>query len=71
MSTRRFWLTQLGVYIFHRHGDRTSKEWPPTSLTALGADQVLSSGTYFRNRYVESGASTPIASLSHDLAVLS
>ncbi|KAK4031688.1 histidine phosphatase superfamily [Parachaetomium inaequale] len=62
---------KLGVYIFHRHGDRTSKEWPPTSLTALGADQVLSSGTYFRNRYVESGASTPIASLSHDLAVLS
>ncbi|KAK4243299.1 hypothetical protein C7999DRAFT_36371 [Corynascus novoguineensis] len=59
---------QWGVYIFYHHGDRTSKKWPPTSLTALGADQVLSSGTYFRNRYIESGASTPIASLSHDLA---
>lgn len=63
--------TVLGAYIVHRHGDRTPKQWPPVSLTALGAEQVLSSGTYYRNRYVASNASSPIANLSHDLAVLS
>ncbi|SPQ23188.1 ace4dc57-dd88-4b7b-b07b-57dc313a7ec7 [Thermothielavioides terrestris] len=63
--------TVLGVYIFHRHGDRTAKEWPPTSLTALGTEQVLSSGTYYRNRYIGANASSPIAGVSHDLAVLS
>jgi hypothetical protein len=63
--------TVLGVYIFHRHGDRTTKEWPPTSLTALGADQVLSSGTYYRNRYIDANATSPIPNVSRDLAVLS
>ncbi|KAK3300441.1 uncharacterized protein B0H64DRAFT_369696 [Chaetomium fimeti] len=43
----------------------------PRLMNANTVDSpVLSSGTCFRNRYVESGASTPIASLSHDLAVL-
>ncbi len=63
--------TVLGAYIFHRHGDRTAKAWPPTSLTALGAEQMLSSGTYYRNRYVKSGASSAVTNVSHDLAVLS
>src|SRR3569833_916303 len=63
--------TVLGVYIFHRHGDRTSKEWPPTSLTPLGANQVLSSGGYYRTRYVAGNATAPIAMICHYLAVLS
>ncbi|KAM4055052.1 Histidine acid phosphatase [Hirsutella rhossiliensis] len=42
----------LGVYIFHRHGDRTAKAWKPVNLTALGADQAHSSGAYYRSRYV-------------------
>ncbi|OTB01552.1 hypothetical protein M426DRAFT_323440 [Hypoxylon sp. CI-4A] len=61
--------TVLGVYIFHRHGDRTPKSLAPTNLTALGADQVYASGDYYRNRYVASDASSPIYGLSNDIAV--
>ncbi|KAK8049120.1 histidine acid phosphatase [Apiospora phragmitis] len=63
--------TVLGVYIFHRHGDRTPKSYPPANLTSLGAEEVLLSGTYYRNRYIASDASSPIAGLSHDIAVQS
>lgn len=62
--------TVLGAYIFHRHGDRTSKSWPPTSLTALGADQVFTSATWFRNRYIASNSTDPILHISSDLAAL-
>ncbi|KAH8676346.1 histidine acid phosphatase [Xylariales sp. PMI_506] len=61
--------TVLGVFIFHRHGDRTSKSTPPTNLTSLGADQVFQAGTYFRNKYVAADSSSPIYGLSHDIAV--
>lgn len=44
----------LGVYIFSRHGDRTAKMTPPTNLTGLGYQEVFTSGTYFRDRYVNS-----------------
>lgn len=59
--------TVLGVYIFHRHGDRTSKSTPPTSLTDLGYQQVYQSGNYYRNRYVSSGASSPVHGLATDI----
>lgn len=59
--------TVLGVYIFHRHGDRTSKSWPPASLTDLGYAQVYSSGNFYRNRYVEANATSPIFRISQDL----
>ncbi|KAL6908676.1 phosphoglycerate mutase-like protein [Trichoderma evansii] len=61
----------LGVYIFHRHGDRTSKSWNPVSLTPLGADQVASSAEYFRQRYIDDKASLQIANISVDKVVLS
>ncbi|KAF7544529.1 hypothetical protein G7Z17_g9875 [Cylindrodendrum hubeiense] len=61
----------LGVYIFHRHGDRTAKAWKPVNMTALGADQVYSSGSYYRKRYVDSDADDKIQGLSSDTAVLS
>ncbi|KAH0499192.1 hypothetical protein TgHK011_006398 [Trichoderma gracile] len=68
----------LGVYIFHRHGDRTSKAWPPVNLTPLGAQQVASSASFYRARYISSSSSssssdndTTIASISPDAAVLS
>ncbi|CAN8102675.1 unnamed protein product [Discula destructiva] len=63
--------TILGAYIFSRHGDRTPKSWPPTVLTALGADEVFTSGTWFRNRYIASNSTTPMLHVSSDLAVLS
>lgn len=63
--------TVLGLYVFHRHGDRTSKEWPPTSLTALGADEVFASGTYYRNRYIASNATSQVLTVSANTAKLS
>lgn len=62
--------TVLGVYIFSRHGDRTSKSTPPTVLTPLGYSEIFSSGTYYRNRYISSNASSPIAGISPDLVNL-
>jgi hypothetical protein len=61
--------TLLGSFVFHRHGDRTSKFWPPAKLTALGANQVHESGTYYRNRYVN--GSSPIYGIEKDIAQLS
>ncbi|KAH7162933.1 histidine phosphatase superfamily [Dactylonectria estremocensis] len=61
----------LGVYIFHRHGDRTAKAWKPVNMTALGADEVHSSGAFYRNRYVDADADSKVHGLSSDTAVLS
>lgn len=63
--------TVLGAYIFHRHGDRTTKSYKPTSLTALGAEQVYTSGAWYRNRYIASNSSTPIFNIASDIALLS
>lgn len=61
--------TTLGVFIFHRHGDRTTKAWKPTKLTDLGYSEVYSSGQYFREKYVT--GSSAITGVSEDIAVLS
>lgn len=63
--------TVLGAYIFHRHGDRTTKSYKPTKLTALGAEQVYTSGSWYRNRYVASNGSNPIFNMASDIALLS
>lgn len=62
--------TVLGLYIFSRHGDRTPKALAPTNLTSLGAEQVYSSGSWYRNQYVASDANTPLFSLSSNLVAL-
>jgi hypothetical protein len=59
--------TVLGIYVFHRHGDRTSKSFTPTTLTDLGYAQVHASGEFYRNRYVDANATSPIFSIAHDL----
>ncbi|RDA94192.1 hypothetical protein CP533_6570 [Ophiocordyceps camponoti-saundersi (nom. inval.)] len=61
----------LGVYIFHRHGDRSAKAWKPVNLTALGAVQVHSSGLFYRDRYVEANAPHRLRGLSSDDVVAS
>ncbi|PNP77445.1 hypothetical protein FNYG_09321 [Fusarium nygamai] len=61
----------LGLYVFHRHGDRTAKAWKPVNFTALGADEVYSSGSWYRDTYVSKDASRKITGLSHESAVLS
>jgi hypothetical protein len=59
--------TVLGVYIFHRHGDRTSKNFAPTTLTDLGYYQVYAAGNFYRNRYIDANASSQIFGISSDL----
>ena len=63
--------TILGVYIFSRHGDRTSKSTPPTVLTDLGYREVFDSGTWFRENYIVSGASKQINDIETDVVKLS
>lgn len=55
----------LGVYIFSRHGDRTAKLTPPANLTGLGYQEIFTSGTYFRDRYVN--ATSKIAGINTDV----
>ncbi|KAF4302653.1 Histidine phosphatase superfamily clade-2 [Botryosphaeria dothidea] len=57
----------LGVYIFHRHGDRTPKALAPANLTDLGYQQVYQSGQYYRNRYVASDADSKVSGLNTDI----
>lgn len=59
--------TVLGVYIFHRHGDRTSKAFSPTTLTDLGYAQVYASGDFYRSRYVDANATSPIFGIAQNL----
>lgn len=61
--------TVLGAYMFHRHGDRTPKALAPTNLTALGYEQVYSSGQYYRERYLTGDAK--IKGMSEDIVKLS
>jgi hypothetical protein len=56
--------TIYAAYVFHRHGDRTPKSLPPTSLTALGYDQVVQSGAYYRSRYVSNSSLNHIFGLN-------
>lgn len=61
--------TIVGAFVFHRHGDRTAKYWPPAMLTDLGAVQVNEAGAFYRNRYV--AGSHPIHGIERDIAKLS
>lgn len=65
--------TTLGAFVFHRHGDRTTKAWPPTHLTDLGYSEVHSAGSYFRSKYItnETTAISGIAENFVNLAQLS
>lgn len=57
----------LGVYIFHRHGDRTAKSWPPTALTDLGYNEVWQSGNFYRNRYIDTNGTSRILNINAKL----
>lgn len=59
--------TVIGVYIFSRHGDRTAKSTPPANLTDLGYQEIFTSGTWFRNRYIAGTESTQIYGMNTDL----
>jgi hypothetical protein len=59
--------TVIGAYIFSRHGDRTAKSTPPANLTDLGYEEIFTSGTWFRNRYISGTESTHIHGMNTDL----
>ncbi|KAK5135944.1 hypothetical protein LTR08_004402 [Meristemomyces frigidus] len=59
--------TVLGVYMFHRHGDRTAKSTPPANLTTLGYREVYTSGQYYRSRYIASSAAYQIDGIENDV----
>lgn len=61
----------IGTYIFHRHGDRTTKSYQPVSLTSLGTEEVFASGSYYRNLYLSPAATTQIQSISPTIPKLS
>lgn len=63
--------TVLGVYMFHRHGDRTPKILPPANLTDLGYRQVYTSGQYYRDRYITANAPYRISGINEDLVLQS
>lgn len=52
-----------GAVVFSRHGDRTAKITPPTRLTAVGKNQLYSSGSFYRSRYIDTN-STKITGIS-------
>jgi hypothetical protein len=60
--------TVLGVYMFHRHGDRTDKTHG-AELTDLGYDQVYASGQFYRNRYIVSDGTNPIYGIASDVVI--
>ena len=61
--------TVLGVYMLHRHGDRTPKILAPTNLTDLGYLQVYMSGEYYRSRYITADAPYRISGINSDLVL--
>jgi hypothetical protein len=54
--------TILGAFIFGRHGDRLTK--PTSTLTTLGAHQLLSSGQFYHARYLDPESSLRIDGLN-------
>ncbi|KAF4629476.1 hypothetical protein G7Y89_g8666 [Cudoniella acicularis] len=56
--------TVLGAFIYHRHGDRTTKSYPPTKLTPLGYQEVYQSGGFYNSRYVSNTSSSQIYGIS-------
>ena len=63
--------TVLGVYMFHRHGDRTAKITGNANLTDLGYLEVYQSGQYYRSRYIDADAPLRISGINTDLVLQS
>ncbi|KAF3911783.1 hypothetical protein AA313_de0206852 [Arthrobotrys entomopaga] len=63
--------TILGLTVFSRHGDRTSKHYAGYSLTNLGFQQVFQSGSFYRDTYLSANSSKRILGISEDQYVTS
>ncbi|KAF0637446.1 hypothetical protein FPSE5266_06669 [Fusarium pseudograminearum] len=62
--------TVLGVTVFSRHGDRTSKHYKGYTLTNLGFQQNYQVGAYYRSTYLEAGASKQILGAPDQMVLL-
>ncbi|KAL2827292.1 histidine phosphatase superfamily [Aspergillus pseudoustus] len=58
--------TVLGVTVYSRHGDRTSKHYKGYMLTNLGLQQNFQVGSDYRDLYVSSGSPKQILGISED-----
>ncbi|KXJ88704.1 histidine phosphatase superfamily [Microdochium bolleyi] len=58
--------TVLGVTVFSRHGDRTSKHYPGYTLTNLGFKQNHQVGEAYRATYLAANSSKHILGVSED-----
>ncbi|KAL3458361.1 histidine phosphatase superfamily [Aspergillus heterothallicus] len=58
--------TILGVTVYSRHGDRTSKHYKGYMLTNLGLQQNFQVGSDYRDLYVSSGSPKQILGVSED-----
>ncbi|KAJ1337203.1 lysosomal acid phosphatase [Microdochium nivale] len=58
--------TVLGVTVFSRHGDRTSKHYPGYALTNLGFQQNHQVGEAYREIYLAANSSKHILGISGD-----
>lgn len=67
LNLTRYQTTSVTNSIPYRHGDRTAKSTPPTNLTDLGYEEVFTSGTYYRNRYIVADAPQRINGINTDL----
>ncbi|KAF2014696.1 phosphoglycerate mutase-like protein [Aaosphaeria arxii CBS 175.79] len=61
--------TVLGVTVFSRHGDRTSKHYKGYTLTNLGVQQNFRVGSDYRDTYISSDSSKQILGISEDKVV--
>ncbi|KAF2630900.1 phosphoglycerate mutase-like protein [Macroventuria anomochaeta] len=61
--------TVLGVAVFSRHGDRTSKHYKGYNLTNLGLQQNYDVGQDYRNIYLNSSSPKRILGISEDKVV--
>ncbi|KAF1929502.1 phosphoglycerate mutase-like protein [Didymella exigua CBS 183.55] len=61
--------TVLGVTVFSRHGDRTSKHYKGYNMTNLGLQQNYDIGQDYRNIYLNSSSPKRILGISEDKVV--
>ncbi|KAJ8112455.1 hypothetical protein OPT61_g5174 [Boeremia exigua] len=63
--------TVLGLTVFSRHGDRTSKHYKGYNLTNLGLEQNFNVGQGYRNIYLNSSSTKRILGISENNVVAS
>ncbi|KAF2842082.1 phosphoglycerate mutase-like protein [Patellaria atrata CBS 101060] len=59
--------TILGVTVYSRHGDRSSKHYKGYSLTNLGLNQNFQTGSFYREQYIDVASQKQILGISEDL----